>query len=203
MINVTIYVNEEEVKKRLGALSNKSGAVIARAANRSINTGKKAIKQETAKIYNVRAKDADEILKVTRATARNPLFTLTYKDSHRNLYYFGKSNSLSPRYIVQSTDPANPDPEYVKAKVMNKHRPTPLNGRPKPFVQKTAKSGVIALFQRETNDSKAPIRGVAAPSLPQVIKNEEVLARFNRDAYSMFSKRLVHEIDNVLKGITI
>ena len=70
MINVTIYVNEEEVKKRLGALSNKSGVVIARAANRSINTGKKAIKHETAKIYNVRAKDADEILKVTRATAR-------------------------------------------------------------------------------------------------------------------------------------
>jgi len=202
VINVTIYVNEEEVKKRLGALSNRSGAVIARAANRSMNTGKKAIKQETAKIYNVRAKDVSKILKDTKASASNPAFTLTYKDTHQNLYHFGKSNTMSPRYIVQSTDPANPDPEFVKAKVMNKHRPTPLDGRPRPFVQKAAKSGNIALFQRERNDSKAPIRGVAAPSLPQVIKNEEVLARFNRDAYSMFSKRLVHEIDNVLKGIT-
>ncbi len=202
MINVTIHVSEEEVKRRLGNLADKSGMVIARAANRSINTGKKAIKQETAKIYNVRQKDADNILKVTRATSKRPVLTLTYKDPHQNLYAFGKSSSLSPRYIVQSTDPANPDPEYVKAKVMRKHRPEALSGRPKPFVQKAKKSGNIALFQRISNDSRAPIRGVSAPSLPQVIKNEQVLARFNRDAYSMFNKRLIHEIDCVLKGVT-
>lgn len=202
MINVTIYVSEDEVKKRLGALANRSGAVIARAANRSINTGKKAIKQETSKIYNVRQHDVDYILKVTRATAQRPVLTLTYKDAHQNLYAFGRATSLSPRYIVQSSDPVNPDPEFVKAKVMNKHRPEPLQDRPKPFVQQAKKSGNIALFQRTTNASRAPLRGVAAPSLPQVIKNEEVLARFNRDAYSMFNKRLVHEIDNVLKGVT-
>lgn len=202
MINVTIVVSEQEVKRRLGTLADRSGAVIARAANRSIATGKKAIKQETAEIYNIRQKDVEHILKVTKATARKPVLTLTYKDSHQNLYVFGRKSSLRPRYVIASSDPVNPDPEYVKAKVMNKNRPAPLDGRPKPFVQQARKSGNIALFQRVSNDSRAQIRGVAAPSLPQIIKNKEVLERFNRDAYSMFRKRLEHEIDNVVKGIT-
>lgn len=201
MINVTIHVSEEAVKQRLGVLANRSGTVIARAANRSVNTGKKAIKQETAKIYNVRQKDVDGILKVTKATAAKPVMTLTYKDSHPNLYVFGRESSLTPRFVIHSSDPVNPDPEYVRAKVMRRGGYIPLNGRPKPFVQQVS-NGNIALFQRVSNKSRAPIRGVAAPSLPQVIKNEEVLARFNRDARSMFEKRLLHEIDNVLKGVT-
>ncbi|MDE7201930.1 MAG: phage tail protein [Lachnospiraceae bacterium] len=202
MINVTIHVSEEAVKQRLGALANRSGAVIARAANRSINTGKKAIKQETAKIYNVRQKDVDGILKVTKATAAKPVLTLTYKDSHPNLYVFGRESALTPRFIIHSSDPVNPDPEYVRAKVMKSGGYVPLNGRPKPFVQQAKRSGNIALFQRVSDQARAPIRGVAAPSLPQIIKNDKVLARFNRDARDMFEKRLLHEIDNVLKGVT-
>lgn len=201
MINVTIHVSEDAVRQRLGALANRSGAVIARAANRSVNTGKKAIKQETAKIYNVRQKDVDGILKVTKATASKPVLTLTYKDSHPNLYVFGRESSLTPRFVIQSSDPVDPDPEYVRAKVMKKGGYTPLNGSPKPFVQQ-AKNGNIALFQRVSDEAHAPIRGVAAPSLPQVIKNDKVLARFNRDARDMFERRLRHEIDNVLKGVT-
>ena len=202
MSSVTIHVSEEAVKQRLGALANRSGAVIARAANRSVNTGKKVIKQETAKIYNVRQKDADKILKVTKATAAKPVLTLTYKDSHPNLYVFGRESSLAPRFVIRSSNPVNPDPGYVKAKVMNRGGYVALNGSPKPFVQQAKKSGNIALFQRVSNHVRAPIRGVAAPSLPQVIKNEKVLARFNREARDMFEKRLLHEIDNVLKGVT-
>ncbi|MBO5032141.1 MAG: phage tail protein [Lachnospiraceae bacterium] len=202
MINVTIHVSEDEVKRRLGALAGRSGAVIARAANRSVNTGKKAIKQETAKIYNVRQKDVDGILKVTKATAAKPVLVLTYKDKHPNLYVFGSASTLTPRFIIQSSDPVNPDPEYVKAKVMKGHGYTPLKGRPKPFVQQAKKTGNIALFQRTSDDPRSPIRGVAAPALPQVIKNDEVLARFNRDAGTMFQKRLKHEIENILKGTT-
>lgn len=201
MLNTTIYVNEDVVRQRLGALANRSGAVIARAANRSVNTGKKVIRQETTRIYNVRQKDVDGILKVTKATASRPVLTLTYKDSHPNLYVFGRTSSLTPRFIIQSSDPVNPDPEYVRAKVMRRGGYTPLSGRPRPFVQQV-KNGNIALFQRVSNESRAPIRGVAAPSLPQVIKNDKVIERFNRDARDMFERRLLHEIDNVLKGVT-
>lgn len=201
MINTTIYVNEDVVRQRLGALANRSGSVIARAANRSVSTGKKVLKQETARIYNVRQKDVDGILKVTKATSSRPVLTLTYKDSHPNLYVFGRPSSLTPRFVIQSSDPVNPDPEYVRAKVMKRGGYIPLQGRPRPFVQQV-KNGNIALFQRISNEARAPIRGVAAPSLPQVIKNDKVLERFTREAGEMFEKRLLHEIDNVLKGVT-
>lgn len=200
MVSVMITVSEEQVKRRLGALANKSGMVISRAANRAITTGKKAIKQETAKIYNVRQKDVEEILKVEKATASNPMVRMTYKDSHQNLWSFGKKTSVSPRYPVRSSSAYDPDPGYVTAKVMNGRSRVALEGRPKPFVQIAAKTGNIALFQRTSNESRAPIRGVAAPALPQVIKNEDVIARFNRDASSMFLKRLNYEIGRILKG---
>lgn len=200
MVSITITVSEAEVKRRLGALADKSGVVISRAANRAIITGKKAIKQETAKIYNVYQKNVESILKVEKATAAHPVARMTYRDTHSNLMAFGKQSSLAPRYPVRSSDPYDPDPEYVKAKVMTKRRAVPLELRPKPFVQIARSSKVIGLFQRVNNNSRAPIRGVAAPALPQVIKNEDVIARFNRDAASMFVERLNHEIDRVLKG---
>lgn len=202
MINVTITVSEAEVKRRLGTLANKSGVVISRAANRAISTGKKAIKQETAKIYNVNQKDVDKILKVEKATTAHPVVHMTYRDSHMNLAAFGKKSSLTPRYPIKSSSPYDPDPEYVKAKVMTGRGAVALQHGPKPFVQISKKSGVIGLFRRVDNSSRAPIRGVAAPALPQVIKNEEVIARFNRDVTGMFVKRLNHEIDQILKGKT-
>lgn len=202
MINVTITVSEAEVKRRLGTLANKSGTAISRAANRAITTGKKAIKQETAKIYNVNQKDADKILKVKKATVAHPTVHMTYKDTHLNLMAFGKRSVLTPRYPIKSSSPYDPDPEYVKAKVMTGRGAAILGNKPKPFVQIAKKSGVIGLFQRTDEGSRAPIRGVAAPALPQVIKSEEVIARFNRDAASEFVKRLNHEIDYILRGKT-
>lgn len=199
MVNVTITVSEEEVKRRLGALADKSGVAISRAANRSINTGKKAIKQETVKIYNVNQKNVEEILKVKKATPENPAVRMTFKGRHRNLYSFGKESTIRPRYPVRSSSPYDPDPGYVTVTVKNAKPNAPLNVRPKPFVQIAKKSGHILLFQRRSNKSRADIRGVAAPALPQVMKNDQVMARFNRDAGSMFMKRLDHEITRLLK----
>ncbi len=199
MVNVTITVSEEEVKRRLGILANKSGQVIARAANRSINTGKKAIKQETAQIYNVRQRDVEEIVKIRKATQANPTAKLTFKDRHKNLYSFGKESTVKPRYPVRSSNSYDPDPGYVTATVKKTRTNVPLSGRPKPFVQISPQNGYILLFQRKSNDARAPLRGVAAPALPQIVKNEKVMARFSRDAGSMFVKRLDHEITRVLK----
>ena len=135
MIDVKIEIPQKEIKRRLGTLQNRSGSVIARAANRSITTGKKVIKQETAEVYNVRQKDVENILKVERATSKHPYAHMVFKDTHQNLAMFGKSSSLTPRTPVRSSDPTNPDPAYFRAKVMSGHKAVPLSGRPKPFVQ--------------------------------------------------------------------
>ena len=45
-----------EVEKLLGNAANKSGRVVANAANRTLPTGAKVIKQETAKIRLIKNK---------------------------------------------------------------------------------------------------------------------------------------------------
>ena len=200
MVEVKVEVPYKEIKRRLGTLQHKSGQVIARAANRSITTGKKVIKQETAKIYNVRQKDVEKILKTERATAEHPHAHMVFRDTHQNLAMFGKETSLSPRIPVRSSDPFNPDPEYVKAKIMNGHGAVPLKQRPRPFVQFVGGDRKAILLQRVDNSSRAPLRGVSGPALPQILKNEDVIKRFQRETSEMFKKRLNHEINQIVKG---
>lgn len=200
MINVKIRVFQGEVRRRLGTLQSKSGHVIARAANRSIDTGKTVIKKEAAKIYNVRQKDVEKVLTVERATSKRPYAHMIFRDRHQNLAAFGKPSSLSPRTPVRSSDPTNPDPAYYRAKVMSRPGTIPLKGRPKPFVQFAGKNKNAILLQRKSKASRAPLRGVAAPALPQILKNDEIMEKFNHEAAVMFANRLEHEIDQVLKG---
>ena len=200
MVEVKVEIPYEEIKRRLGTLQHRSGHVIARAANRSITTGKKVIKQETARIYNVRQKDVEKILKTERATAEHPHVHMVFRDTHQNLAVFGKETSLTPRTPVRSSDPFNPDPEYVKARVMNGYSAVPLRERPRPFVQFVGGDRRAILLQRVDNSSRAPLRGVSGPALPQILKNEAVVKRFQNETSKMFTKRLNHEIDQVVKG---
>lgn len=200
MFEVKVDIPCEWIRMRLDALEHKSGFAIARAANRTITTGKKVIKQETAKVYNVRQKDVEKILKVEHATAKEPHVHMVFKDTHQNLAAFGKASSLTPRTPVRSSDPTNPDPAYFKAKVMNGHRVVPLDGRPKPFVQFAGKGRKAILLQRTSDHPRASLRGVAAPALPQILKNKNIIKRFEKETNVMFKKRLNHEIDNILRG---
>ena len=50
-------------------------------------------------------------------------------------------------------------------------------------------------------DLNSKLVSVQAPAIPQIIKNEEVIAQFRRAAGPMLQKRLEHEIDVVLKGV--
>lgn len=201
MIDAKITISEGDIKRRLGNLSHKSGHVISRAANRSAATGKKVIKQEATRIYNINQKDVEKIFRQERATASHPYVQMVFRDPHRNLAVFGsRKNVLTPRTPVRSSDPTNPDPAFYKAKIMNGHHAAALNGSPKPFIQFAGKNKMAILLQRKNRSSRAPLRGVAAPAIPQILKNNEVLKKFNDETSAMFVKRLEHEIDQALKG---
>ena len=66
------YMTVWEVEKLLGNAANKSGRVVANAANRTLPTGAKVIKQETANEYNVRQKDVEETLRRIKANWSDP-----------------------------------------------------------------------------------------------------------------------------------
>lgn len=194
------YMTVWEVEKLLGNAANKSGRVIASAANRTLPTGAKVIKQETANEYNVRQKDVEETLRRIKANWSDPTAILRFTGGHGNLYNFGKEDTsvLKPRYTVRSSSPFDPDPGNVFARIMRNGSMDALAQNPKPFVQIV--NGNLGLFQRISDDARAALRGVAPPAIPQVIRNDKVQARFQKETSEMFQKRVLHEIDRLMKG---
>lgn len=206
MINTTIYVDEAEVKRRLGILADQSGKVIARAVNRSYTTGKNAIAKEAKKDYLIVQKDVNnsKTLHITRATPAEPAATLKYTGEHRNLYLWNNKRAVSPNETIQWSR-GKPNVKVYKAAVTRGHRKVKLQGDNKPFIQRVRKSEngeFVGLFRRVTSERDSKLVGVSAPAIPQILKNEKVLKQFRRSAGPMLQKRLEHEIDAVLKGVT-
>ncbi len=200
MVGVQVTVSDKAVKKALGSLQSKSGVVISRAANRAMGTAEKVIRDETAAIYEINKREVSKDLKRKKATVAKPTAILTYKSAHKNLFWWksrGRSG-VSPARPVQSSSPFNPDPKYYSAHVMRGRGNIPLNSGPRPFVQ-IAKSGVIGLFRRTSDHPRSPIRGVAAPALTQIIQNDKVLDRLQKETGIMLQKRIEHEVDYLLK----
>lgn len=194
------YLSIQEVRNLLGAAADKSGRVIANAANRALGTGAKVIKQETSKEYNVRQKDVEETLRRIKADWSEPTAELRFTGGHGNLYNFGSENNsvLKPRYPVRSSSPYDPDPGNVFARVMRNGSMDPLNQNPKPFVQVV--NGNLGLFQRISDKADAALRGVAPPAIPQVIRNDKVQERFQKETGEMIQRRMLQEVDRIMKG---
>jgi hypothetical protein len=224
MFEMTLEVDEAEVKRRLGTLSDKSGKVIMRAVNRSYTTGKNAISREAAKDYRVKQKDINgaKTLRIVKATEKEPTATLDYTGTHRNLALWDSGKAVSPigkrihwsnsRPIGRAKDGrmqfrgGTPNVRTYRAAVERAHGKIGLQGDNKPFIQTVRKGQgkreFTGLFRRKSKERDATLVGVAAPSVPQILKNDRVMANFTRSAGPMLQKRLEHEIDNVLKGIT-
>lgn len=205
MVEITIEIDESEVKKRLGVLSEQSGKVIARAVNRTYPTGRTAIARETQKKYRITQKEINSTLKIRKATESNPKAILRYTGSHKNLSHWNNGKAVKPNKVIKWTRGSRgskPNVKVYKASVM-KGTAKKLEGKfhNKPFLQEVRKGSFTGLFQRESSSRDSQLVSVQAPAIPQIVKNEEVLAQFRRAAGPMLQKRLEHEIDVVLKGV--
>lgn len=203
MLEMTIEIDVDEIKERLGVLSDQSGKVIARAVNRAYPTGRTAIARETKKRYRITQKDVNgtKVLKVTKATAANPTAILSYTGEHENLSRWNGNRAVSPNRIIKWAH-GKPNVRQYKAAV-KRGSMKKLGGDNKPFIQKVRsgeKAEFTGLFRRENKRRDAPLVSVFAPAVPQIIKNEETMEQFRRAAGPMLQKRLEHEIDVVLKG---
>lgn len=206
MINTVIYVDETEVKRRLGFLADKSGKVIARAVNRSYITGKNAIAKEANKDYLVTQRDVNnsKTLKITKARPTEPMATLEYTGEHRNLFLWNNKKAVAPNKVIKWSH-GKPNVKVYRAAVERGHARVNLQGENKPFIQRVRsgeKGEFVGLFRRATPARDAKLVGVSAPAIPQILKNEKVMTQFRRAAGPMLQKRLEHEIDAVLKGVT-
>lgn len=207
MVDMTVEVDVEEIKQRLGILSDQTGKVIARAVNRSYPTGRAAIARETRKRYLITAKEINDAktLHITKATSSSPTAMLEYTGNHRNLAWWNNKKAVSPNIIIHWSHGV-PNVRTYKAAVMRGTPKQELIGENnnKPFIQRVRegeKSDFTGLFRRKGPDRTSKIVSVQAPAIPQIIKNDEVIAQFRRAAGPMLQKRLEHEIDAVLKGV--
>lgn len=207
MVGITIEIDESEIKKRLGMLSDQSGKVMARAVNRAYPTGKSAIAKETRKKYLITTKEINDskTLHITKATPSKPNAVLEYTGGHRNLYLWNNKKAVSPNIVVHWSH-GKPNVRAYKAAVMRGTPKQELTGKDnnRPFLQrvrKGEKSDFTGLFQRNGAARDSKLVSIQAPAIPQIIKNDDVMEQFRRAAGSMLQKRLEHEIDVVLKGV--
>ncbi|MCM1045633.1 MAG: hypothetical protein NC417_08995 [Candidatus Gastranaerophilales bacterium] len=189
----------------MGKLSDQSGKVIARAANRAYTKGKNAVAKEAENDYLVVKNDVnnDKTLKITKATYAKPTAILRYTGKHRNLYLWDNKNAVSPNQTIRWSH-GKPNVEAYEAAVTRGHAKVKLRGANKAFLQKV-RSGengeFVGLFRRKTSARGSKLVGVSAPAIPQILKNERILEQFRRSAGPMLEKRLEHEIEAVLKGV--
>jgi len=216
MLDVQITIDVDEIEKKLGRLASRAPYVLYHSINDSIGTGKKAIRQETAKVYLLRAGDVDRVLKIKKANASKLFAELSYKDSHKNLYHFGAktTSTLKPRTRIHWSGGRSfqdkesgtsgvvggkPNVPFYSGRIERNSSYKKFTSGPKPFIQ-VGKGGGLALMQRKSNARNAKLKGVYAPAYPQIIKNDKVLARFSNDTNARMQKRIAHYIDQVVKG---
>jgi hypothetical protein len=183
MINTTVKIDRDllhDVQKRLGSFSNKAPNAIANALNRAITTVASHVSREVRKEYNIKAKDVKATLKKVRATRANLSAMVSSQGEVVPLDRF----KVSPK----TPQPKRKKPIKVAVK---KTGLKPLLGA---FV---ADINGIKVFKRVTKH-RLPIQRMFGPSIPQMLGNEEIRNKINREGEKMFYKRLDHEINRIL-----
>ena len=142
----------------------------------------------------LRKKDIRDILKRDRASYTHPVATLTYTDGFKNLSIWSEGHGRS---VVKPFVPHvgySLEPENYFAHVKRRGGDKALRGGdPIPFVQIAKNSKNISLFTR-MGQSRYPIRGVAAPAIPQVIKEDDVEQKVRKVAFDATQKELMRQV---------
>ena len=191
---IQILVNELHVADNLGSLARRTNVVIARAANVGMRKAAVSIQNETYRRNALRKKDIRDILKRDRASYTHPVATLTYTDGFKNLSIWSEGHGRS---VVKPFVPHvgySLEPENYFAHVKRRGGDKALRGGdPIPFVQIAKNSKNISLFTR-MGQSRYPIRGVAAPAIPQVIKEDDVEQKVRKVAFDATQKELMRQV---------
>ena len=206
----------EEIKARLGDLERQAPSVLARAINRTTTNIKKNMAQQAASRYRVKSTDVKETINISKATRSKLGGVVISKGSPIALSKF----MVNPdRPVIYSG--GKPSPRVYEASVKKAGRMKKLDGDPKAFIA-IMKSGHKGVFERTgkwtTNDTRAQtrtreyrkgrqkaysrhneiIRQRYGPSVPQMIKNEESMAKIQEEARSTLQKRIDAEIAHIL-----
>lgn len=198
MMELYVDGNMQYIENALGDLSHRANLIMSRAANRTISNVSKNIKKEVSARYRIKSTDIAKTLKVTRASTSHPYAVVESKDVHQNLAYF-KVSPLRKGRILKS---GKRSPRVYRASVKKGGSFGSLtgNGKQIPFVTTIKKNGFTGVFQRKRGIEGLAgyIEGVYGPAIPQTIKNREVMKAISTEANETMTKRLKHEINQMV-----
>jgi hypothetical protein len=181
----------EDVEKRLGNMKAKAPLVVSRAINRAISNVKKNMGKETSSNYYISSGEVKKTVKVVKASKSSLKAAAISSGSGIALSKFKVNPGTPVRYRGKSRSPS-----VYKAGV-KKSGVKALDGNPKAFIA-IMKSGHKGVFEREGRES-LPLKQLYGPSVPQMVKNDDVMKIINKDANETLQKRINVEINNVLR----
>ena len=219
MIEANIEISRsdiKEIKRRLGAFEDKTPDVLSRAINRTVASIKTELKREVAKHYRIAQKDVAVTHNDKKATSKQLYGCVESKGTVIPLLKF----SVSPMRTVTYNDYGEPNPSHYSAAVFKGHGLIPLDHNPKAFVA-IMSNGHGGIFERtgrwkserhskQTREAnRGPnerahskhneiIKELMGPSVPQIIKNKDVIATIRDKAESTLHKRIDAEINYIL-----
>jgi len=182
----------EDVERRLGNLKSKAPLVLSRAINRAISNVKKNSAKETSSRYYITSGEVKKTLRLVKASKSSLKAAVISSGSGIALSKFKVNTGTPVRYRG-----AGRSPKVYRAGVKKSGGVKPLAGDPKAFIA-VMKSGHKGVFER-TSDASLPIKQLYGPSVPQIMKNQDILDVINKDAAETLQKRLDVEINNVLR----
>ena len=164
--------------------------VVSRAINRAIQNVKKNMGKETSERYFITSGEVKKTVNVTKAT-KSRLQAAAISQGAGIALSKIKVNPKTPvRYREASSSPK----EY---RAGGKKAAQPPDGNPKSFAA-VMKSGHVGVSSR-TSAKCLPIKQLYGPSVPQMVKNEDIMDKINRDANETLQKRIDAEINNLLR----
>lgn len=181
----TVNVDSElldDVRGRLGDLSNKAPQAISRALNRAMTNIASNVSKEVRTEYVIKAADIKETLEKSKSTRTN---LSAIVKSRGNLIPLDRFK-VSPRKVTPK-------------------RKTPIKIGVKKNGTKNLKGAFVGdihgikVFKR-VGRKRLPIDRLFGPSVPQMIGNDEIRERINTEGKRTFDTRLEHEITRILQG---
>lgn len=211
MIDLTISAKGlNDIDRYLGRLGNQANKIMARAANSAMSNTSKNMKKEVSARYHIASKEVGKTIRKQKASPSKPSARIVSRGRRPNLAKF----KVSPlrRYKIKKS--GGRDPDVYKYSIKKGSVLKAFDSSPKPFVVNYNCSPKV--FQRKTEDEistmtgkkrnrkdlrgKSPnnINALYGPSVPQMLKKEEILEKITQEANQMMQKRMAHEIERIL-----
>ncbi len=201
-------VGIREIERELGDMKHKAGAVLYNVIKRVQSNVGKNVSKYTIKRYVIKSADVKKEIKLKKPTKQDLTATVWAKGETLPLMKF----RVKPDSVIKlkgiSAGPKGdyPERQKYKVKVLKKNK---LSLSRHSFVMKMP-NGHIGLFRRNLlsgelkkvvsnkNNLYSKINELHGPSVPQMIANDEIIEKINKDVEKTYKTRLQHELNRVL-----